>query len=422
MTRPPAPGPHSTKDPATREDLRRLRIYLEKLGQDMDALQARIDELEADGGGSGTSLTSTAPVDVTKAAAAVGVGTSAARHDHKHNISTAAAGTIQPDDTAAEGTATSLARSDHRHAIVAATAGAATPGDTAAEGSATSFARSDHRHSLPAFGTTAGTFAQGNDSRFDFADPYFFFHKAPASAHADSDEFTEGTLNARWSIVKHSALTTPITASGTVTESGTGSVTQPLITPNYRGSWFAYQGQDGGIIRQFARPATLQVRVRMAVPVTYQTGSPVGLLYVGAAGGGTPDTANNIVRVGYSGGTYSALGQSTSLVMVPVIRSSGGVQDGPTMNTLAGHSRNIEFIILLTGTGGSMKARVYVRNGLELDQVGEGSPASMGSGDNIYIYLRFSNQWNNKGGSNVNAIGLCDYIRIRTDDMLEDYA
>jgi hypothetical protein len=41
-----------------------------------------------------------------------------------------------------------------------------TPGGSSAEGSATSLARSDHTHALPAFGTTAGTFAQGNDARF----------------------------------------------------------------------------------------------------------------------------------------------------------------------------------------------------------------------------------------------------------------
>lgn len=80
------------------------------------------------------ALASTAPLNVTKAAAAVGTGTTAARADHKHDVTTA-------------------------------TAGASAPGDTTAEGTATSLARSDHRHSLPAYGTTAGTFCQGNDAR-----------------------------------------------------------------------------------------------------------------------------------------------------------------------------------------------------------------------------------------------------------------
>jgi len=44
-------------------------------------------------------------------------------------------------------------------------AGASAPGDTAAEGASASVARADHRHSREAFGTTAGTVCQGNDSR-----------------------------------------------------------------------------------------------------------------------------------------------------------------------------------------------------------------------------------------------------------------
>lgn len=38
-------------------------------------------------------------------------------------------------------------------------------GDSAAVGTADTLARGDHKHAMPAFGTTAGTIAQGNDSR-----------------------------------------------------------------------------------------------------------------------------------------------------------------------------------------------------------------------------------------------------------------
>jgi len=86
----------------------------------------------------GASLASTPPVNVTKATAATGTGTTAARDDHKHDVTTAAAG-------------------------------AATPGDAATEGSATSLARSDHQHSLPAYGSSAGTFCEGNDARLSDA-------------------------------------------------------------------------------------------------------------------------------------------------------------------------------------------------------------------------------------------------------------
>jgi len=77
---------------------------------------------------------STAPGNVTKAAASAGSSAEAARVDHKHDITTAAA-VANP------------------------------PGTANAEGSATSLARSDHTHALAAFGTGAGTFAEGNDSR-----------------------------------------------------------------------------------------------------------------------------------------------------------------------------------------------------------------------------------------------------------------
>ena len=109
------------------------------------------DKSKLDGvavGATATPLSVVAPVDVDRTAAAVGVGVSAARADHKHDISTAVAGTIQPDDAAAEGTATSVARSDHKHAIVADLAGSILIGDAAAEGASTSFSRADHKHGL----------------------------------------------------------------------------------------------------------------------------------------------------------------------------------------------------------------------------------------------------------------------------------
>jgi len=62
-------------------------------------------------------------------------------------LTTAIAGTIQPDDAAAIGTANAFSRSDHRHAIVAAAAAAL--GTSNLEGTATSFSRSDHQHIFP---------------------------------------------------------------------------------------------------------------------------------------------------------------------------------------------------------------------------------------------------------------------------------
>jgi len=247
------------------------------------------------------SLTSNAPADVTKATAAVGVGTTAARDDHKHDVSTAAAGAATPGDSVAEGTATSLARSDHKHSLPSygstsgtfcqgndsrlsddrtasglrtattiviisaatapsagqvltassstlaawstpdpgislassapadvtkataavgvgttaarddhkhdvstATAGAATPGDSVAEGTATSLARSDHKHSLPSYGSTSGTFCQGNDSRL-------------------SDDRTASGIRTATTIVVVSAATAPSAGQVLTASSGTSA-------------------------------------------------------------------------------------------------------------------------------------------------------------------------------------------------------
>ena len=136
---------------------------------------------------SGAPLTTNAPANVTKATAAVGVGTAAARDDHKHDVSTATAGAAAPGDSASEGTATTLARSDHKHSLPAfgtssgtfcqgndsrfisisgSTPASEVVGGAGVVGSTGQASDAGHVHPLPAFGTTAGTFCQGNDSRF----------------------------------------------------------------------------------------------------------------------------------------------------------------------------------------------------------------------------------------------------------------
>jgi hypothetical protein len=115
--------------------------------------KTKLDSITA--GATNTPLTASVPENVTKATAAVGVATAAARADHKHDITTASAG-----DTAV--------------------------GGTSGEGTATSLARSDHTHALPAYGTTAGTFCQGNDARL--ADARTPTVHATTHKHAGGDE------------------------------------------------------------------------------------------------------------------------------------------------------------------------------------------------------------------------------------------
>lgn len=80
------------------------------------------------------------------------------------NLATAAPAASFPGG-AVTGTSTDLARKDHGHDVTVATPIALTVGGSNSAGTASSVSRSDHAHALPAFGTGAGTFAQGNDAR-----------------------------------------------------------------------------------------------------------------------------------------------------------------------------------------------------------------------------------------------------------------
>lgn len=127
------------------------------------------------------TIGSSAPVDVTKSAASAGVSTTSARSDHKHNISTATASTIAVGGSNSEGTATSLARSDHTH-------------------------------SIPAFGSSAGTFCQGNDSRL-------------------SDDRTASGLRTATTIVSISAAAAPTAGQFLVATGGSAATWQtPTIS------------------------------------------------------------------------------------------------------------------------------------------------------------------------------------------------
>jgi hypothetical protein len=108
------------------------------------------------------------PVALTTTGAnAAGSAGTLARSDHVHALP--AAGTpvaLTLAGANAAGSAATLALSDHVHALPATAAPVAlTVGGGNAAGSAATLPRSDHVHALPAFGTTAGTFCEGNDAR-----------------------------------------------------------------------------------------------------------------------------------------------------------------------------------------------------------------------------------------------------------------
>lgn len=258
-------------------------------------------------------------------------------------------------------------------------------------------------------------------------DPWFFFHQAPAAPHADDDNFTTTGLNARWMLVSQSALTTPVVSSGPVTRAGAFGIAPIIrITPNYRGTWLAYQGADGGVIRQFAIPSTLQIRFRITAPVHDTLGGSFSNLYVGRAPAGVPDLATDFVRWGMTNGGSFAAANTNSMFLLPVSRFGGGVFDGGRVEFMAGSQRDMELILLFTSGGsGVYEVVYYVRQGTALDRI-HTTQINGAPGDNYYMYWRNNHQFRDdsrplSSSIGVNALALCDFIRIRTDDDLEAY-
>jgi hypothetical protein len=81
------------------------------------------------------------------------------------NTATSAPGTVA-GGAAAVGAGPKLAFENHNHSLSLGSPVALTVGGSSADGTSTAAPRADHVHALPAFGTTSGTIAQGNDSRF----------------------------------------------------------------------------------------------------------------------------------------------------------------------------------------------------------------------------------------------------------------
>lgn len=185
------------------------------------------------------ALTSSAPADVTKATAVVGVATTAARADHKHNISTATASTL-------------------------------TVGGSNAEGSATSLARSDHTHALPAFGTTSGTFCQGNDSRL-------------------SDDRTASGIRTATTVVATSSATAPADGYALIASSTTAA--SWIKTPSYgiknvnnaqTGTTYTLALTDSGKTVTLNNGSAITLTVPTNASVPFEVGTIVNLIQLGA--------------------------------------------------------------------------------------------------------------------------------------------
>jgi hypothetical protein len=177
-----------------------------------DGITSAADKTKLDGIQSNATaniITSIAPVNVTKAAAVVGSSNELARQDHKHDISTAVVG-------------------------------ASTPGASASEGTATTLARSDHDHSLPAFGTTSGTFAQGNDSRFTTLALHAATH---AAAGTDPVTLSESQITGLIADLAAKVNTSLLGAnSGVATLDASGKIPASQLTVeamSYKGMWNA---------------------------------------------------------------------------------------------------------------------------------------------------------------------------------------
>lgn len=253
----------------------------------------------------------------------------------------------------------------------------------------------------------------------DAADPWKFYHKAPASAHADDDEFTTSTLNARWTVIKDTARTTPATATGPVVGAAGPGGTAFNKSNDYRGTFLAWQGEPGGVIRTISSlPAVTQFRFRCAGACSPTNGSEV-LLLVGESIAGVPDITNNYAAMGWA----SAVVNETHYVAYGRQAGGGGFQvNGPSLQI---PFTDMEFILVISCVGLNTTAYWYIRTGPSsptlINSHNVGSTSNFGQSRAAYVYMRFNTFGPLYGGVTRDAIGICDYIRVRNDWDLEAY-
>ena len=239
------------------------------------------------------------------------------------------------------------------------------------------------------------------------------------SYHADSDDFTEATLNARWTAVNHSALATAITPSGAINATTAPAASTMRFAGGYRGTLAQIQIGDGGIKRKIgagSRPNTYQIRWRPRGNTS--TGNALGVDYLYFApdnGSGTaPVITTAYLRLSIGNG-----GASNPCVIVQEFQ--GGTQSNAVEIPVGPLAVDFELIVIqpTSGTG----ALVAIRNDGNLHTIPGshgGSPGlwdiPVSGGGVLWLYQRNLGAGPTvSGGSPVHTQ---DYIRERRDNVV----
>ena len=196
-----------------------MQALSEALRAGVPDVLSRLDALEADvaagGGGGGGSVTFGSPVALAAGGTnADGVSTDSARADHVHATPRSAPVALTAGGTVVTGASGNFADASHVHATARSAPAALVVGGSAVTGVSNDFADAAHVHALPAFGTGAGTFAEGNDARL-------------------SDDRTASGLRTASTVVSVSSATAP--TSGQVL-TATGGSAATWQTPSGGGS------------------------------------------------------------------------------------------------------------------------------------------------------------------------------------------
>ncbi len=228
------------------EWMRLQRLEAARIEAAITALEV---ELAASGGGGGGSVTYGSPVALDVGNTNVdGVSTSVARSDHEHAIAKGSPLALAAGGGASDGSSGNFADASHKHAtpigspLALSVGGSASDGSSGnyadashkhatpigspvalvvggsnTDGSSGNYADASHKHQLPAFGSTAGTFAEGNHSHTAIGGGYVDIWNpliAPASPSSYDDEMTNGVaIDGKWTTHDPSSAADTISAT-----------------------------------------------------------------------------------------------------------------------------------------------------------------------------------------------------------------